>query len=764
MEEKKLDLLTLTVKVRLEQAKDKELPEVMVYAFDRTGQFLTSALLPKGEQGEVEMELPPELRGTTVRVLLGPPLEEDLDEMPSWMAELMRGGEGQKKVPSPTVLVRKGVYEKRVRLHTEREMLNAAIFPHDWTKWLICPCVVRGRLVKHLTLPDGTTEDLGVCHACVKIYEVDKFPKLILRMPERNLFQMRDDLLTIIEKWPPELPLKELPPEYEPRVWPPPPPPSPVLYGALGPTSPIHLAKKPRYGISSVNPQPEPSEVFRTEIQTAPLKLQIMGELEPILMARSATQLRTALIAKADVLVQLACIWEWLHFHTDLLKCVCTDEQGRFETTIWYPCGGDKPDIYFKAVQCIDCALHTIYDPGVACHTYWNYECGSEVALVVTDPAAKTCVPPPAVDIPTGVITWVMPYAVGGIPLNQIKPSGLTDYEGIVDAPFGSLEEKKLGLRHGYSSAIPTAGLYYYRWRYKKDSETDWHDFSEPVVRHYVEELPSKLPTFPTFKLGPYSVKGMHLYRFKPSDPPDPSDPSGTTSWPIDDWFADIYSGFLDTYGLPGGVEDSAGEYNIKLEIYDESGNHVAPGPGTFQFIVPTGKAADGVTIETREANTDLMAGPVEIEDDGFVFNLHIDNRDCTAAIDTPTISGVGTDLECGFLRYIPGDQVHIAFHAQHPSNFATFHFWIERSANTISDVSGEVAALAAGVYSGDGNGNFDEDFTTATLLGPCTEAAFTEILWVHAKATNGWRRLREYDSHDERAFALAPKTNGGTE
>jgi len=424
-------------------------------------------------------------------------------------------------------------------------------------------------------------------------------------------------------------------------------------------------------------------------------------------MATSATQLRTALIAKADILVQLACIWEWLHFyfHSDLLKCVCTDEQGRFETTIWYPCGGDKPDIYFKAVQCIDCALHIIYNPGVACHTYWNYKCDSEVVLVVTDPAAVTCVPQPSVELPEDITTWVMPYAVGGTPLNQIKSSGLTDYGGTVDAPFGSLEDKRLGLRHGYSSAIPTAGLYYYRWRYKKDSETDWHDFSETVVRHYVKELPGELPTYPVCTLGPKALDGKHLYRFKPHDPSDCGDfiPGGHNYWPTDDWFADIYSGFLDTYGLPEGVNDSAGKYNIKLEVYDNNGNRVAPGPGTFRFIVPTGVAADGVTIETREAN------PVEIEDDGFVFDLHIDNRECDAIIDAPTIDGVGADLECGFLRYMPGDQVHIAFHAQHPANFATFHFWIKRSANPISDVSGEVAALAAGVYSGDGNGNFDK-------------------------------------------------------
>ena len=796
MEEKKLDLLMLTVKVRLEQAKDKELPEVMVYAFDRTGQFLTSAPLPKGEKGEVKLEFPPELQGTTVRVLLGPPLAEKLEERSSWMTALMREdeNEGQKKVPSPAVLVRKGVYEKRVRLHTERETLNVAIFPHDWTKWLLCPCVVRGRLVKYLTLPDGTTKDLGVCNACVKIYEVDKFPKLILRLPERDLFRLRDDLRAILEKWPPEPLPKEFPPELKkPRVWPPPPP--PVHRGALGSRLTIRQTKKQMHEVSALGPQPEPpDEPLWTEMPAALPKTQIGAELEPVFMATSATQLRSALIVKADILVQLACLWEWLHFyfHTDLIEwCVCTDEQGRFETTIEYPCGGDKPDLYFKAVQCIDCALHTIYDPGIiACHTYWNYECGSEVVLVVTDPAAKTCVSPEPVDPPPGVTTWVMPYAVGNIPLNQIKPiwqknlewhvidvdptkHGLTDYGDIMDAPFGSPEDSRLGFRHGYSSVIPMDipnKPFYYRWRYKKDGKTNWHDFSETVVRHYVKEQPGKLPTYPVCTLGPKALDGKHLYRFKQHDPSDCDDfiSGGHNYWPTDDWFADIHSGFLDTYGLPGGVNVSAGRYKIKLEIYDKDGNRVAPGPGTFQFIVPTGVAADGVTIETREATS------AEIEDDGFVFDLHIDNRDCIAIIDAPTISGIGADPECGFLRYLPGDPVRIAFHALHQANYATFDFWIKRAANTISDVSGEVAAGSVAdmttdppdhSYVGDGSGNFHHDFLMMDrLLGSCTEAAFAEILRVHAKATNGWRRLWEYDSHNERAFTLAPKTNGGTE
>ena len=42
-----------------------------------------------------------------------------------------------------------------------------------------------------------------------------------------------------------------------------------------------------------------------------------------------------------------------------------------------------------------------------------------------------------------------------------------------------------LGFRHGYSSSIPInspAKPFYYRWQYKKTTESTWHDFASPVA------------------------------------------------------------------------------------------------------------------------------------------------------------------------------------------------------------------------------------------------------------------------------------------
>jgi hypothetical protein len=770
MEEKEKKL-TLTVNLRLEQAREKELPELMLYAFDTTGQYLVASPVPKGAQGQVKLQVPVKLLGTAVRLVLGPIQAEEPEEVPQWMAALIRRNEGQKTTPSLAGLVRRGAHEKRVRLDAKENIIEIAVLPPDWMKWLLCPCVVRGRLVKRVALSDGTTKELGVCHACVKIYEVDKIPKILLQLPDRDLFRLRDDLRFILEK--------RLP---KPRIWPPPPPPPPeeisrgreLLFATRSPVE--------RISAVTINPQPEPSarmaQALKAETEAGPLSTETWSKLEPVFLASSASELRTSLIAKADILAILICALGWLKhwFHTDFIKCCCTDEQGRFQTTIWYRCTGDKPDLYFNAVQCIGGSLHTLYDPGVACHTHWNYVCGTEVVLETDDPAAIICVPPEPVEPPPGVSVCVMPWGVGGVRLDAIKSSGLTDFADgngtWVDAPFGGW----LGFRHGYSTDIPVdapGGPFYYRWQYNKlnsiGNETEWRDFAPPVaetvVRHYVDydlahpELP---PTFPAYTLGPQEKNSMHLYEFKPHQPPQIS--GHKREWPVDDWFGDIYSGILQSANLPGGVLNGAGKYKIKLEIYDKGGMLLTPGPGTFEFIVPTGAAADGVTILSRKAYGS------EIQGGGFVFYLHIDNNKCEGEIYEANVNGVAAG-PCGFINYATGDDVRLSFRVHHPNGFARFKFTTFRGSSgyvtpACAPADPDVAwANAPGVSDTPVNGFnrnaasvFSKDVDEALIRGSCPKAAFGENLYVAATATNGWVRQSGLDASGlPKAFALEP-------
>jgi len=142
------------------------------------------------------------------------------------------------------------------------------------------------------------------------------------------------------------------------------------------------------------------------------------------------------------------------------------------------------------------------------------------------------------------------------------------------------------------------------------------------------------------------------------------------------------------------------------------------------------------------------------------------------AVIDEPMIGPSGAG-DCGFLRYDPADPplsppVQVAFHATHPDQRAMFRFRIYRGPNAVNlaTVTDEVSAAAAGTagvfgvaYVGDGNGNFSRAFSRGELLGACIEAAFSENLYVYAKATTGWgHRIFSLDSSAVRAFALTPE------
>lgn len=160
--------IKLTVNVRLEDAGEADFPDATAYAFDATGQPLTDVSLKRG-QSQVIMELPAEMAGSTIRFIIGPRMTKSQDEIPPWMDHLMRLDNDYKKT-TPASLVRMGGYEKRIRLAREGSMFDLVLYPPDWQKWLLCSCIVRGRLIKRIALPDGTTQDLGVCHACIKLY------------------------------------------------------------------------------------------------------------------------------------------------------------------------------------------------------------------------------------------------------------------------------------------------------------------------------------------------------------------------------------------------------------------------------------------------------------------------------------------------------------------------------------------------------------------------------------------------------------------
>lgn len=706
-----------------------------VYVFDIHGSSVASARVTA--KGEALLSIPAELGGRALKVFVGPEVDEP-------------------QTAQPVDLRRLGAYERRLRVDLE-DLPKLEIPEWAWKLWWPCACRVRGRVITRLALPDGTSLDLPICNARVTICEVDRLPRLIRRLPDLLVWRLKNEWLDLIK---PPIPI----PDPVPGPWPPPPP---IFDGLPDPAGPeLQTAAGPAPGGDA--PMAMSSTLRSSMLATRAIDLMRVES------AGSTSQLREALIGIADLLLPYLCWWDWLspfyRYRKDCVQTVEVDETGHFSTLLFHDCS-DQPDLYFSVEQLIDGSWETVYAPPIACATHWDYTCGSEVTLLVTDPKAVPCVPPPDVDPPPGVTVWVMPYAVGNTriwgsppppgpgdpipvaPAGWVRTDGYTDYAEGTEAPFG----RRIGLRMVSSAVIPYAGLAFFRWSYRKVGTTAWKPLLEPVIRHFVRELPGvPHPSFPVYPLGP---KPGDVFEFRPhvAPAPEPADPPGTQHyWPVGEGLGDIYSGYMTTHL----IEPDGGEYQLKLEVFDAAKNPVAPAPGTFAFVVPAGVESDG-TIITR------VAEPAELDGNGFVFRLQIDNNKCQASISAPYVDATAPVDPCGFVRYKPNDDVRVAFRAHHPHGHARYTFSIVRGGSPVGVASvgmSEVDAPAASAYTGDTLGNFSADFGVGDLLGTCDNAAFAENLYVLAKATTGWgNRISQYDASDLRAFALAKKKGGGS-
>lgn len=478
--------------------------------------------------------------------------------------------------------------------------------------------------------------------------------------------------------------------------------------------------------------------------------------------------------------------WPWF-FRKDCFTTVNTDETGHFITYYFYPCHGDKPDLWFKVEQQIDGVWRTVYAPRLPGGVHWNYPCGSEVVIEVDDPAARPCYPEDTV-ISTET-TWLHPLAVGGMYIagnagivpagttGWVRPDGRGSYtkawiddigDDVTDAPFGST----LGLRMNWSDDLPTAAIAYYRFSYRKKGSGDaWAHMTTPISRHYVHTEPQGAGqplkvSYPSINLGPVSVGGkQNLCAFRPHSPSgvEAGAPAGTThAWPVNlAVSSDLYAAYLPTAGLADGET-----YEIRVEAFSNGGAKVAPG-AAFTFIVTT--SVSGGTINTRNAAVS------EQPDGDFVFDLYIDDRNCQAEISSPsTPHGMATD--CGFLQYSADNRVSYGWLADHPGDEARWRFTIAKgSTGTVFQAIGEaggsatitgfpidpvtnipIVPTAADQISLTG-GNYSGSIDAGTLLGSCSAAAFAESLYVWNKATDGWQRLggSVQDQSDLEAFAM---------
>src|SRR6185437_2070781 len=268
------------------------------------------------------------------------------------------------------------------------------------------------------------------------------------------------------------------------------------------------------------------------------------------------------------------------------------------------------------------------------------------------------------------------------------------------------------------------------------------------IFRHYNHFVGTDLVTTP-YQLGPQTVGATNnLFEIPPELPPvgDWAFPNP----PYDLANAQFPSDVLPSPAPAGGTH---GIYQLKLALFDASGNPVNIATAGIGYFVPTFTDGTG-TIHTATAAS-LSSGSL-VSGNSMIVTLHIDNRATSAALPIPTLDGNPPDPTCGLLEYTggaanPTGTVTMQYTASHPDNFATYSFRLSRGVNPLTPptTSGQVSAATNPAI---------VSMSAASLLGGCAIAGFGEDLYVAAAATDGWNRLSQYDSNPPPiGFVIAP-------
>jgi hypothetical protein len=725
--------------------------DAAAYLFDAGGALLAAAPVAEGRARFPVEQVPP---GT--RLFIGPALEGRR--------------EGR---PSLATMERLRAFETEFRFEPGQRIYELSPIPSFiWPFWSFCPCRVRGRVFKRSHSADGVVRDIPVCKARVHICEVDPLLLIIARLPDSDVFRLGDEIIRYVE-WPLPGPHKPDPPTefgpFEQVVSP------EAKQAALVRRAATVQVFGRDEDLASLNPQPLP-----------PLRLAAGGVGEAVdrrlpiaaraaLGSRSAEVVRRALADRLDLIRALLCQWPWAHswFATyEELRVVITDEDGRFDTNIWYPCEGDKPDLYFWVEYSVGGVWTTVYRPPVPCHVWWDYQCGSEVRITLTDPRVRGCrrIPPPPQGKKVVIRSIGTEVSMGEIvraSVDAAKAGMMVPgwFHPTRESPFG----RRLDPCVDFGDGLKSAGITHYRWSYRRlENGAAWISIVTEVSRHYVVAGAPGAPS--VYKLHSSGPVLGDLFEI------DPDLPAGAEKWDFREEMVDLPSAHWNT------EECLDGKYELKLELFRNAGGKMTPvdltaeGVELHEIDVTTSLADPEVASALAPDDRQLRAtGGVNVA--GYRFEVHIDNRICRGTIDPVEVIPGVNDTKCGFREYGPDAFATFRFAASHPDNQAWFDFQVARvgtllpsaSVNDLVDGSGSNGFVRTGEY-------FSKTVPIATLLGealadgetPCVRAVFAATLQVYALATDGYVRLNHLDAPRAtdpeqvavRAFAIVPTSS----
>lgn len=240
----------VTIKVPFEGQPPAD-ASASVFVFDSRGTLVTSAPL-KGGQAAVSV---PESLGNSARILIGPT---------------------PKKTGKPYTLdylQRLHGYQPALSIDPKATTIDVKPIPQAlWKYWRWYLCRIRGKVVKSI---NGV--DYPVCNARVRVCEVEPFWLILQKLPDAQLFQLRDHVLHAVST--PSSPI---------------PPPGPGPLASPGARLPTVLQAKSAASTSSI-----------TAAHALP------AHTVAALTSTSSALVRNALVANIQVYRPYLCLWEW---------------------------------------------------------------------------------------------------------------------------------------------------------------------------------------------------------------------------------------------------------------------------------------------------------------------------------------------------------------------------------------------------------------------------------------------------------------------
>lgn len=713
------------IKIGLETPLENNL-RLMAYAFDQSGRLLESQSV---EKEQVTFKLSERvLRTAQVFVV---PIPEGLKVIPDTLAGIKR------LQPFQPVF------------DLDRPLAELFV-PNDFIyRWYWRFCRATGRVTKRFNI-DGVLHQRPLCQARVHICEVDRL-RIFWEIPDLELVRI-PDLIRDLERLRPR------------RPFPPIPEPEPFFGGR--PT----LPQLRTFALQAAPPLATPMPVMeRSEVRQHLLSLH--ADLREQLLSGEPERMRSALSNNFTLLHPLLCylpsFWPYL-YRCNEITTVLTDANGRFDVPFLYP-ASDQPDLYFWVEYMIGGVWTTVYRPHLPCNIHWNYACGTEVNINVTDSRVPytSCG-----DVLPGTGVWIR--TLGNLSVRAVEQNDLT--ETVQGQAFRTIGLTKWGDAQNihpfgsnlhfwvlFGDALPTTNIGYYRWSYRQlrtgglfPIADGWHPITTPMTKSYT--IANTLTLDPndrvtlSFELGP---KPNSLYRIPPAEATvaEVSGSNATARWDNNN----TLSIALPTADLPDGL------FEIKMELFDNSGALVEGSP--FNYQLPT--VADPTASEAISAPYSvpgIAAGTVS----AFHLLVRIDNNVCGAEILPVQLVADPSRVQncCGFLNYNNDAQlVRVAFRATHPNDLAAYSFSTVKGQGNNNGVA--TASTSGLILNGQNgfirSGNvFYKNIIARDLLGSCdghacTKAAFGEHLVVSTLAVDGYSRLQYLDRADLDSYALEP-------